>query len=174
MRCQIKFVFIFIFTLVIPITAFAEPNAYLSNKEIFNWVTTHLGIEKNYPIPKIQLVSREKLQSVFRKTNNESFKRWAVEYGKKKADDLIEFYLKEVIGLFIPKTCSLFVGDFIEPCKRRSIIAHELTHYLQHVENGPIDPKTKGADQIYFYNELQAGNIEQKYMEIFCGRPGLN
>ena len=174
MRCRLKSIVIVIFTLVLPITAFAEPDVYLSHKEIFNWVTTQLKIDENYPMPKIQLISQEKLQSVFRKTNNESFKRWAGKYGEKKANELIEFYLKEVIGLFIPKTCSLFVGDFIEPCKRNSIIAHELTHYFQHVENGPVDSKIKGADQKYFFNEMQAGNIEQKFMEMFCGQPGLN
>jgi hypothetical protein len=152
----------------------AEQNMTVSNEEIFNWVASKLKIDNDYPLPEIQFVSKERLQDIFRKTNKESFKRWAGKYGEKKANELVEFYLREVIGLFIPKTCSLYIGDFIDPCKRNSIIAHELTHYFQHVENSSFDFNKKGADSVYLFNELQAGSIERTFMEAFCGQTPSN
>ena len=168
MRCPKKFIAYVIFLLCLPAIAGAELNHGLTNQEIFSWVGTKLEIDENYPMPQIQLVSQEKLQQIFRKTNKESFKRWAGQYGKETADEMIAVYLKEVIGLFVPRTCSLYVGNFIEPCKRKSIIAHELVHYLQHLEDGPVPSNTKRAEQMYLFREMQAGNIEQSFMKTFC------
>ena len=125
-------------------------------------------------MPAIQYVTKEKLSHVFKKNNERSFKRLASEYGEKKASELMDFYLSEVIGLFIPKTGDLYVGDFIEPCKKESIVAHELTHYFQYMKDGPIDPNSKDAANKHLYNEMQAGNIEKKFMEKFCMTASAN
>lgn len=174
MQCRIKIIIYVIFLLCIPALAGAGPNHGLTNQDIFSWITTKLEFDKNYAMPQIQLVSQEKLQKIFRKTNENSFKRWADKYGKEMADEMIAFYLKEVIGLFVPKTCSLYVGNFIEPCKRDSIIAHELVHYLQHMQDGPVPPNTKQAEHAHLFREMQAGKIEKDFMKTFCGQVDTN
>jgi hypothetical protein len=137
-------------------------------------VTTKLEVDKDYPIPDIQLVSQERLQKIFRASNEKSFKRWADKYGKETADEMIAFYLEEVIGLFIPKTCALYVGNFLEPCKRKSIIAHELVHYIQHMQDGQVPTNAKQAEHMHLFRELQAGKIEKDYIEAFCDQTDTN
>ena len=146
----------------------AAPSMGFTDRDIFTWVSNELNIENQYKMPAIQYVTKENLSHVFKKNNERSFKRWASEYGEKKAAELMDFYLSEVIGLFIPKTGDLYVGDFIEPCKKESIVAHELTHFFQHVKDGPVNPNSKDAANKHLYREMQAGNIEKKFMEKFC------
>ena len=146
----------------------AAPTMGFTDIEIFTWVSSELNIENQYKMPAIQFVTKEKLSHVFKKNNERSFKRWANEYGEKKAAELMNLYLSEVIGLFIPKTGDLYVGDFIEPCKKESIVAHELTHFFQHVKDGPVNPNSKDAANKHLYREMQAGNIEKKFVEKFC------
>jgi hypothetical protein len=146
----------------------AAPTMGFTDKEMFTWVSGELNIENRYKMPAIQYVTKEKLSHVFKKNNERSFKRWTSEYGEEKATELIDFYLCEVIGLFIPKTGDLYVGDFIEPCKKESIVAHELTHFFQHMKDGPVDPNSKDAANKHLYREMQGGNIEKKFMEKFC------
>lgn len=152
----------------------AAPTMGFTDKEIFTWVSSELNIENQYKMPAIQYVTKEKLGEVFKKNYERSFKRWASEYGEKKAAEFMDFYLSEVIGLFIPKTGNLYVGDFIEPCKKESIVAHELTHFFQHMKDGPVDPNSKDAADKHLYNEMQAGNIEKKFMEKFCRTASVN
>ena len=146
----------------------AAPVMGFTDKEIFIWVSSELNIENQYKMPAIQYVTREKLGDVFKKRNERSFKRWASEYGEKKATELMDFYLSEVIGLYIPKTGDLYVGDFVEPCVKESIVAHELTHFFQHMEEGPVDPNSKDAANMHLFREMQGGNIEKKFIEKFC------
>lgn len=152
----------------------AAPAMGFTDKEIFTWVASELNIENQYKLPAIQYVTKEKLGHVFKKNNARSFKRWASEYGEKKAAELMDFYLSEVIGLFIPITGDLYVGDFIEPCKKESIVAHELVHFFQHMKDGPVDPNSKDAANKHLYREMQAGNTEKKFMEKFCGASSAN
>jgi len=142
----------------------------LTDREIFIWVVDELKIEQQYTMPKTQYVTKEKLQDVFRKATKRSYDRWVKKYGKEKANELLDFYLDEAIGLFIPETCELYIGNFLELCKMESIVAHELTHFLQHMEKGPIDSKRYGAENKLLFREMQAGKIEREYMEKFCGK----
>ena len=171
MRCLHKRTIQIIIFLTIPAAAGAGLNHGISNQDIYNWVTTRLKVGNEFPMPSIELVSQEKLQKIFRASNEKSFKRWADRYGKEMADEMIAFYLEEVIGLFIPKTCSLYVGNFIEPCKRKSIIAHELVHYIQHMQEGPVVPNSKQTDNVHLFREMQAGKIEKDFMKAFCHQP---
>ena len=152
----------------------AAPAMGFTDEEIYIWVSSELNIENQYKMPAIQYVTKEKLGHVFKKNNERSFKRWARKYGEKKASELMDFYLSEVIGLFIPKTSDLYVADFIQPCKKESIVAHELTHFFQHMKDGPVDPNSKDAANKHLYREMQAGNIEKKFMKKFCGTASVS
>ena len=174
MRCLNKFIIHIVIVLSIPAAAFAGLNHGVSNQDIYSWVTTKLEAGKDYPMPQIELVSQEKLQKIFRTTNEKSFMRWADRYGKEMADEMIAFYLKEVIGLFIPKTCALYVGNFLEPCKQKSIIAHELVHYIQHMQDGQVPIGSKQAENMHLFREMQAGKIEKDFNKAFCDQDHPN
>lgn len=139
-----------------------------TDKEIYNWVANELNIQNQYKMPAIQYVTKEKLGETFKKNNEKSFKRWADQYGEEKASELINFYINEVIGLYIPKTNDLYVGDFIEPCIKEAVVAHELTHFFQNKKDGPVDPDSADAANVHLYREMQGSHIERKFIAEFC------
>ena len=174
MKCRNIITKTLIISIFLSVMLTAAPTMGFTDRDIFTWVSNELNIENQYKMPAIQYVTKENLGHVFKKNNERSFKRWASEYGEKKASELMDFYLSEVIGLFIPNTGDLYVGDFIEPCKKESIVAHELTHFFQHMKDGPVDPNSKDAANKHLYREMQAGNIEKKFVEKFCGTASAN
>ncbi|MDP6180085.1 MAG: hypothetical protein QGG48_09360 [Desulfatiglandales bacterium] len=140
-------------------------------EEIFKWVASELKIEKYYPMPQIFVVSREELQKLLRKDNQKSYARWIEEYGGDEAKKTMDTYLKGVIGLFNPKTKVIHVESFIKPCNFDSIVAHEMTHYLQVMEEGEKDSQESGFIEVHFFREMQAYNIGEKYTETICAQP---
>ena len=142
-----------------------------SDEELLNWVTDQLKVTEDFPIPVINIVPQKELQGVFKKNNKESFKRWAEEYGQADANKILDKYLKEVAGLFNPKTKIIHVKQFEDTCREGSIVAHELAHYLQIMENDTNGSPFPDTDELRFFREMQAGHIETVFMESFCGRP---
>ncbi len=140
----------------------------VSHEEIFNWVAHKLKIDIDYPMPQINVVPKEMLQRVFRKQSALSYKQWVKELGKDEANKTMDMYLKEVIGLFDPKTKIIYVGSFLDPCKFDSIVAHEIVHYLQVMKDGRVNPHSIRFDNVHFLREMQASDIAQKYMKTFC------
>lgn len=140
-----------------------------SSETIFKWVKAELKSTENYPVPVVHFLNKKGLQKVFLQYNERSFKSWADEYGQKKADELLTLYLDQVQGLCIPETQQLYVGSFIEDCKRDSIVAHELVHYFQVKKDGVLDLDSYDFENKHLYNEMQAGMIERTYLEDFCG-----
>ncbi len=160
-------------SLLLTIVIYRGQALSMSNEEIFNWVARELEIDKDYPMPQIIVVSREKLQIVFRKESAKSYQRWVKEYGENTAKKTMDLYLKEVIGLFIPKAKVIYVGSFMESCKFNSIVAHEMAHYFQVMKDGLINSRAIGFDHIHLSREMQASDIANRYMKAFCGPWGI-
>lgn len=140
-----------------------------SIETIFNWVKSEMNITENYPLAEIHFLNKADLQEVFRKNNSRSFKRWTGEYGKEKADEIMALYLDNVLGLCIKETQQIYIGNFIERCKRDAIVAHELVHYFQIMQEGVPDPDRLDTEEKILYNEMQAGMIERTFMQNYCG-----
>jgi len=154
---------------ILPMCIGIGPAFGLSNEEIFGWVTGQLKIDGAYPMPTVNLVSQSELQTIYRNRTARSYKRLAAAHGEKKAEEIMDDCLKNVIGLFVPETQKLYVGRFLEPSKRDSIVAHEFTHYFQFVQDGPLDPRSANADLKYLFNEMQASMIENEFKRTFSG-----
>jgi len=167
MRSKNKILNILILLLALPIIIYSGPAFGLSHEEIFNWVANELEITTDYPMPAILIVPQEALQRIFNKATEQSLERWAKIYGHEEAHNIRDRYLKEVLGLFDPKTKVIYVGDFMEPHKQQSIIAHEITHYFQTMERGTIDPQSYGAAETVTVYEMEASHIENTFMETF-------
>jgi hypothetical protein len=142
--------------------------------EILKWVAVEMGVQEVYPTPVIMLVTKQELQKVFMEKNEKSFMLWTRTYGDKQTNEIIEQYLEDLLGLFIPETETIYIGDFMGPCKQQSIIAHELTHYFQ----VRMQQKTHSGDYteevLRLRNEMEASKIEQKFMDTFCGYHEVN
>ena len=174
MRSTKKIVNILIVVLALPLMIYAGPAFGLSHEEIFNWVADELEITTEYPMPKIFIVPQEELQRIFSKATEQSLKQWTKIYGHEEAHKIRDRYLKEVLGLFDPKNKVIYVGDFMEPCKQQSIIAHEITHYFQNLERGEIDPQSYDAAATVTAYEMEASHIENTFMKTFSVTLGIH
>lgn len=153
---------------------YRAPALSMSHEEIFHWVAHELEIEKDYPMPQVMVVSKAELQRVFKKDSEQSYQRWVEEYGENKAKETMDLYLNDLLGLFNPKARVIYVGSFMEQCKFNSIVAHEITHYFQVLEEGTIDTQSDGFEFMHLFREMQAGKIMDEYMKAFCVSPAGN
>jgi hypothetical protein len=139
--------------------------------DIYMWVAHEMDIRFIPAIPKIQFVQKEDLQAAFIKANQNAYLRWETEFGQAQAQKFMNTYLNGVVGLFEPQTESIFVFDNLSACRKMAVLAHEITHFFQHIKDGAIDIDAYGADVLHMVRELEAYKIENHYMEIFCEQP---
>lgn len=139
--------------------------------EIFMWVANEMQIDTAQAMPKILFVEKTELQAAFIEGNQKAFLRWEAEYGKVQAQRILDQYLEGVLGLFVPQTETIYVNTFLSPCRQQAILAHEITHFFQHLTHGVISPDQYGADMEHLVREMEAYKIEKKFMETHCGMP---
>jgi hypothetical protein len=140
----------------------------MPDKDIFHWVSRQLNVNTDYPFPLVLVIDKEELAIVWRKKNTQSYQSWVENFGESKARETMDQLLNELLGLFDPKTKIIYVGNFMESCKTDAILAHEITHYLQHMQDGPGDPESEDFDLLYIYRELQADQIEKEFFACYC------
>ena len=147
------------------------PVAANSEREIFQWVQKEMGADSSYTMPEFRFVSKERLQELFRKDNERSFQKWADQMGNNQAQKMMKMYLTELIGLYSPATGEVYVGKFLDPCRKEAVLAHEFAHHIQVMEEGDIDVTLYNAEYEIMFREMQAKSIEMKYLETFCPGP---
>ncbi len=159
--------------LILSISLFIRvvPVAANSEEEIFQWVLREMGVDSNYTMPEFQFVSKAKLQKLFKRDNEKSFQKWADQIGNDQAEKMMKMYLRELIGLYSPATGKVYVGEFLDPCRKAAVLAHEFVHHIQVKEDGDIDITLYNSEYAIMFREIQAKSIEMKYLEAFC--PGL-
>ena len=144
-------------------------NAYsVTPQQIYVWVARHMNIEHVSGMPEVTFVGKEKLQQMFRDFNYKSYAQLETDHGKAYAQEMLSTYLDNVVGLFHPETRAIFVGDFLEPCRRQAVLAHEFVHYFQDVKHGRIRMDDYRADDKRTLREMQAYDIESKFVKLFC------
>lgn len=137
--------------------------------EIFNWVADVMEVKEVHPMPSITFLDKAELQSTFKKLNKKSKTKWEETYGEHKANQILQMYLKELVGLFEPKTKNVYIGSFLESCRQEAILAHELTHYFQIVLDRQYADYISVQEQgLHFQRELEAYAMEKRYRRFFC------
>ncbi len=144
-----------------------------SNEEIFLWTIRQMHLDSRESEPPIRWVQRDELKSVFVRNNSKAYLRWEDEYGADGAQQLLRTYLDEIVGLFDATSGVVYVGDFLGPCRRQAILAHEFTHFLQQRTRGPISGSGDEAGIQYFAREMEAYRIEELFTQTFCPASGL-
>lgn len=139
--------------------------------EIYGWVEVQLKLEAKYPVPVINFVSRQELREAYRDYNAKAFKSWSGDYGDDVAIRMMDFYLDNVVGLFIPENGRILVGNFMAPCRQEAVAAHEMVHYIQEMKSGRIAPNDYNAVDRQMFREMQGSKIEAAYIEAFCPVP---
>ena len=109
-------------------------------EEIFRWTARQMKIEQRLEMPSIRYVDIDELKQVFIENNQNAYLSWESEYGKEGARKILKLYLDEIIGLYDVDSGVIYVGSFLSPCRRKAILAHEMTHYFQTRSGVPSRP----------------------------------
>lgn len=149
--------------LVFPLTSAAK-----NPEQIFQWVADELEVTEVHPMPKIAFLEKSALQSVFKASNKHSRQQWQKDYGEYKANQLMQMYLKELVGLFDPQSRNVYIGNFIEPCRKEAVLAHELTHYFQVVLDRRFGGYFGDPGEQHYLREMEAYGMEKRYRRRFC------
>ena len=131
----------------------------ITHEQIFIWISRQMNIEYFYDMPEVQYVSKTKLQKVFQDFSRQSFQRWRAEHGQAGADRILAAYQNRLVGLFNPKTRIIYVGDFLLPCRQKAVLAHGMTHFLQHWIYGPIESGSFIAEDQRIFREIEAYQV---------------
>ncbi len=135
--------------------------------QVFQWVKGHMGIQKDYPMPPVEFVAREKLQAIFEEETKESFRKIEESCGKEAAQKSLKFYLENIAALFIPRTGEIFVLDYTDKCERYCKLAHEFAHFFQRKK----EKMAQAANEMQvMLLEIEAEVVEAAYKktEAFC------
>ena len=122
----------------------------------------------NSGLLRVHWVNSAELKQVFTEHNRNAYLQWETHYGVDQAKELMQTFLDEILGLFAVETQVIYVGSFIEPCRRQSILAHEFVHYLQHVTQGPVTGYGEETERLKWMREFEAQKIETFFIEQFC------
>ena len=157
----------------VAITALTAANGHCqTEEEIFSWTAKTFGVDADITMPEVHWVDRAELQAVFVKNNQASYLRWQNRLGAAQAQVVMDQYLTEVMGLFSPKTNEVYVGTFIEECRKEAVLAHEFTHFFQQIHEGEVTGwGEEGEATVRFVREMEAYKIETLYQQTFC-QPG--
>ncbi|MCP4748469.1 MAG: hypothetical protein GY874_20395 [Desulfobacteraceae bacterium] len=164
---SILYLLVFVWTIVFLLAGLEQVHAD-SPYDTYLWVAKQMNIKTIPQMPEIRFVGKKELQKAFIKGNKESYMRWETEFGHIQAQKIMDRYLKVVVGLFIPKTETVYICNTLSPCRRAAVLAHEMCHFFQHIAHGVIDPNEYEADALHMVREKQAYKIEGQYQDSFC------
>ena len=139
-----------------------------SDEAIALWVADRVGMAQSFEMPARHYVDKDTLASAFRDGSQQTFSRWQEEYGEEEARKILEGYLDNIVGLFNETTLTIYVADFIEPCRREAVFAHEMVHYFQNLMEGIITAGSYGESDERLIREMKAYHIQNEYFIAFC------
>lgn len=155
---------------ILPLALWSTNGYCISPQQIYIWVARQMNIEYVSSMPEINYVGKERLQAVFQDFSQKSYNEMASNFGKDYAEEIIGLYLDNIVGLFHTKTRTIYIGEFLEPCRRRAILAHEFVHYFQDLVEGAIDPDDYRAGDKRTFREMEAYQMERKFEQLFCSQ----
>ena len=145
---------------LILIILFIATPAQGSNSDILEFVKQEYKFEGDAPLPMIVLVDQLTLWGIWLKINQHEFERW---------DEMGYDYLersKKIKAFYHIKSKIIYIGNWFPDCRIRSLIAHELTHYLQDLKGLMEQARFEQVGGVIL--EMWAQTIEERYYNKFC------
>jgi hypothetical protein len=140
-----------------------------SEEEIFIWTGKAFGVDANITMPEVHWVGQVDLQNVFVKNNQAAYMRWQNKHGVAQAREIMDQYLSDIVGLYSPKTNIVYVGTFLDACRKEAILAHEFTHFFQQFYEGEVTGWGEESEAtMRMVREMEAYKIESLYQQILC------
>jgi hypothetical protein len=135
--------------------------------ELFSIAKTSIRIDGDVPRPNVEYVSNDYLRSKWIEINKPIYEEWVKEVGKEEADNIQNFLVdSDIIGGFYPlEPRVIYVDESLETCKKRSVIIHEMIHYLQNYNDGKFDGLCNPSEDLIFSAEKKAESVEKAYYE---------
>lgn len=153
---------------IIPLALWCSDGHCMSPEQIFTWVSMQMGIEEVYDMPVIKYVDKQRLQLVFQELSHKSYTQISSSFGRDYAEKIMGLYRDKVVGLFHPPTRVIYIGTFLTPCRRKAVLAHEITHYLQDLTGGQIHADDFAANERHAHREKVAYEIEDQFEQVYC------
>jgi hypothetical protein len=140
---------------------------------VFSWTIRQMNIVDCYELtlPAIHVVSKENLRNMFVAGSVKAFKRWQSRYGMDRAQQIMKKHLTDIVGMFNPQTREIYVGQFLSPCRQQAVLAHELVHFFQHQNVLAAAIETYDPDAVNMIREMEAYQIQRRFMEQNCEGP---
>ncbi len=145
----------------------------LNSDAVFSWTANQMKIVDYYELqpPAIRAVNKETLRKTFIAGSVESLRRWQSLYGLDRAHQIMEKYLKDIVGMFDPHTQTIYVGQFLSPCRQQAVLAHEMVHFFQHRNIMAAAIEAYDPDAVKMIREMEAYQIQRRFMAQSCGGP---
>lgn len=163
-----KKILLFIFIMLCSGNSFA-----LTNEDVLNFVAKEMNIEYqagDVLSLKIYFVDQKILKSEFDKINKRTFHLLSAKYGTETAKGIISKIYNNINGIFNPNTNTIYIRKSLTGCRKYSILAHEMAHFFQfNIKNTPAEIKNIPRHIICKTREVEAYNIEKRFLEIYCG-----
>jgi len=150
---------------------FPHPVFALPPEKVYAWVAQQMEVPLEQTLPEVRYVAKGGLAAAFRDSSRSSYLRWKAKYGAVRAEEIMKAYTAAVIGLFDTNTGVIFVGDFLENCRKQAILAHEFAHFFQLTTLGPVDRSRPDFDLLQLIREMDAKRIEQGFDNRYCRIP---
>lgn len=155
--------------LILPLVLLYSDRAHTEDTEkIFHWVARQMKIDDPGRTPIVRYVSRQILRTIFEKNNHRSYLRWRARYGELQAQKMLTQYLRNILGLYDPGTGTVYVAQDLNICKKRTILAHEMTHFFQYQRDAATKQPEPAAYAQRLQREAQAHQIEHLYFQAHC------
>lgn len=137
-------------------------------RDVYMWVADELQIDSVPDMPSVHFVDKESLHAAFKEGNQAAISHWVEQYGEDQAHRIMTHYLQGMQGLFISNSESIYIFALLPPCRRRSVLAHEFTHFFQFLTDGEISLDQYDSDILHLMREMKAYQIEKKYLAGYC------
>ena len=129
------------------------------------------SMELDYPAdPKVYYVSEFAMRHIFIFLNRHSFEPWVAKHGQ-RASNMLKYIANRVVGMIDQFTGDIYIGNWLDAHRKKEILAHEYTHYVQWLSKGhpaidDIDIRAKREDE--------ADYIENRVKQFLWLRPVAN
>ena len=135
---------------------------------IYRWVAAEMGVEPIWPMPVIHEVDHSTLETCFKTVNHRVYPLLSAKYGVSQAQAILARYMNELAGLYAPRTKTIYIGRFLNPCRRQAVLAHEICHFFQFQSENRASGHAVSSQMEQLTRELAAQRIEKHYMDRHC------
>ena len=130
---------------------------------IWEWTKKQMEYKEEEGVCPIAIVGRDEIRKNYIMRSCELLANLVDEHGVIEGAKRYFEHVGYVRAFFDREVVEIYITDLQDDCEEASILAHELTHYIQFLTNMMGDDPFTHTN-----NELEAEGIEAYYYKVFC------